>query len=91
VATAYLYQDRESVKQKNTSGGGIDKIVDGKDPSGLEVSLPVFPLKIASLDVGQTQRLSINREIPGVAVKNSETRSFNNQKEERHERRSFQR
>ena len=62
-----------------------------KYPSGLEVSLAAFLLKMASLDVGQAQRVSINRESSGVGVKDTETSSLNNQKEERHERRSFQR
>jgi hypothetical protein len=62
-----------------------------KYPSGMEVSLAAFVLKMASLDVGQAQRLSINRESSGVGVKDTETPSLNNQKEGRHERRSFQR
>ncbi len=62
-----------------------------KYPSGLEVSLAAFLLKMTSLDVGQAQRLSINRESSDVGVKDTGTPSLNNQKEERHERRSFQR
>ena len=56
-----------------------------KYPSGMEVSLAAFLLKMASLDVGQVQPLSINRESSGVGVKDTETPSRNNQKEEKYE------
>ena len=62
-----------------------------KYPSGLEVSLAAFVLTMASLDVGQAQRFSINRESFGVGVKDTEAPSLNYQKEGRYERRSFQR
>ena len=58
-----------------------------KFTSGLEVSLPAFLLKMTCLDVGHARKFSITRESSGV--KDVETPSFNNQKEERHERRSF--
>jgi hypothetical protein len=62
-----------------------------KCPSGMEVSLAAFLLKLTSLKTGQAQRRSINRESSGVGVQNIGTPSLNHQKEERHERRSFQR
>lgn len=58
-----------------------------KYPSGLEVSLAAFLLKMTALDIGQVRRRSINRDSSGA--KDAETPSINNQKEERHERRSF--
>ena len=58
-----------------------------KLPSGMEVSLAAFLLKMTSLDTGQARRRSINRESSGV--KDAETPLFNNQMEVRHERRSF--
>ena len=60
-----------------------------KYPSGLEVSLAAWLLKMASLDVGQARRLHVARERPGV--KDTETPVIHHQKEERYERRSFQR
>lgn len=60
-----------------------------KYPSGLEVSLAAWLLKMASRNVGQAQRTPITRE--SSSVKDTETRLFNHQKEERYERRSFQR
>ena len=59
-----------------------------KYPSGLEVSLASFLLNMTSLDVGQARRSSINRE--SSDDKDAEPSSFNNKKEEGHERRSFQ-
>ena len=59
-----------------------------KFQSGREVSLAAFLLKMTSLDVIQARRRSINRE--GSSVKDVSAPSFNNQKEERHERQSFQ-
>jgi len=67
------------------------KLLTVKYPSGLEVSLSAFLLKMASLDVGQAQRCSINRESFGVGVKDTEPPSLNTQMEGRHEHRSFQR
>jgi hypothetical protein len=58
-----------------------------KFQSGQVVSLAAFLLKLTSLDVGQARRPAINRERTGVM--NAEPLSFNNQQEERHERRSF--
>jgi hypothetical protein len=60
-----------------------------KYPSGLEVSLAAWLLKMASLDVAQARRLTMTRERSGV--KDTETPVINHQKEERNERRSFQR
>ena len=45
-----------------------------KYPSGLEVSLAAWLLKLASLDVGKAQRVSITRESSGV--KDTETPAF---------------
>jgi hypothetical protein len=59
-----------------------------KFQSGQEVSLAAFLLKMTSLDVGQARRPAINRE--RADVMDAELLSFNNQQEERHERRSFQ-
>ena len=67
------------------------KLLTVKYPSGLEVRLSAFLLRMASLDVGQVHRLSINRESFGVGVKDTEPPSLNNQKEGSHEHRSFQR
>ncbi|HEV8328428.1 MAG TPA: hypothetical protein VGQ08_13185 [Nitrospiraceae bacterium] len=64
------------------------KLLTIKYPSGLEVSLAAFLLKVTSLDTGQARRRSITRESSGD--KDAETPSINHQKEERHERRSFQ-
>jgi hypothetical protein len=58
-----------------------------KFQSGQVVSLAAFLLKLTSLDVGQARRPAINRERAGVM--DAEPLSFNNQQEERHERRSF--
>ena len=58
-----------------------------KFQSGQVVSLAAFLLKMTSLDVGQARRPAINRERAGVM--DAELLSFNNQQEERHERRSF--
>ena len=59
-----------------------------KYQSGLEVSLAAFLLKMTSLDVGHRRRVSINRKSPGVSYAGNP--STHNQKEEQHERRSFQ-
>ena len=59
-----------------------------KYQSGLEVSLPAFLLKMTSLDVGDSRRRSNNRKSPGVSYAGNP--SSHNQKEEQHERRSFQ-
>ena len=56
-----------------------------KYQSGLEVSLAAFLLKMTSLDVGHRGRISINRKSPGMSYAGT-----HNQKEEQHERRSFQ-
>jgi hypothetical protein len=64
------------------------KIPTIKYPSGLEVSLTAFLLKMTSLDIGQARRRSINRDSSGAM--DVETPTFNNQKEEKHEHRSFQ-
>ena len=53
-----------------------------KCPSGMEVSLAAFLLKMTSLNTGQAQRRSINRESSGVGVKDIGAPSLNNQKEE---------
>lgn len=58
-----------------------------KFQSGQVVSLAAFLLKLTSPDVGQARRSAINRERAGVM--DAEPLSFNNQQEERHERRSF--
>jgi hypothetical protein len=65
------------------------KVLTVKYQSGLEVSFAAWLLKMTFLDVEQARRLSLNRESFGV--KDTETPSFNNQKEGRHERQSFQR
>lgn len=62
-----------------------------KRPSGTEVSLAAFLLKMTSLNTGQAQRRFINRESSGVGVNDTGASALNNQKEERHERGSFQR
>ena len=59
-----------------------------KYQSGMEVSLAAFLLKMTSLDVGQRRRISINGMSSGVP--DARTPSSHNQKEEQHERRSFQ-
>ena len=60
-----------------------------KYQSGLEVSLAAFLLKVTSLDVGHRRRHAINRK--SFSVPDARTLSSHNQKEEQHERRSFQR
>ncbi len=64
------------------------KVPTVKYPSGLEVSLAAFLLKMTALDVGQSRRGAINRQSPGVSYAGNP--STHNQKEEQHERRSFQ-
>lgn len=64
------------------------KVPTVKYQSGLEVSLAAFLLKMNSLDVGQSRRRSINRKSPGMSYAGNP--STHNQKEEQHERRSFQ-
>ena len=64
------------------------KIPTVKYQSGLEVSLVAFLLKMNSLDVGQSRRRSFNRKSPGMSYAGNP--STHNQKEEQHERRSFQ-
>jgi len=76
---------------KKDTGETSMKLPTIKCPSGMEVSLAAFLLKMTSLNTGQAQSRSINRESSGVGVKNTGAPSLNNQKEERHERRSFQR
>ena len=59
-----------------------------KYQSGREVSLAAFLLRMASLDISRTGRISLNEKqsgAPGAGIP-----SFHNQKEERHERHSFQ-
>ena len=85
MAKVYLYQQGESVKKDGNVKEPSMKLLTVKYPSGLEVRLSAFLLRMASLDVGQVQRLSINRESFGVGVKDTEPPSLNNQKEGRHE------
>lgn len=59
-----------------------------KHQSGLEVSLAAFLLRMTSLDVGHRRRISINGMSSGVP--DAGNPSTHNQKEEQHERRSFQ-
>lgn len=59
-----------------------------KYQSGLEVSLAAFLLKMTSLDAGHSRRCAINQKSPGVSYAGNS--STHNQKEEQHERRSFQ-
>lgn len=60
------------------------KLLTIKYPSGREVSILAFLLKMTSLEIGQARRRSINRESTGV--KNAEPPLLNNQQEEHHER-----
>jgi hypothetical protein len=64
------------------------KVPTVKYQSGQEVSLAAFLLKFTSLDVWQNRRRAINRKSPGVSYAGNP--STHNQKEEQHERRSFQ-
>ena len=59
-----------------------------KYQSGLEVSLAAFLLKMTSLNAGHSRRRAINPKSPGVSYAGNS--STHNQKEEQHERRSFQ-
>ncbi len=64
------------------------KVPTVKYQSGLEVSLAAFLLTLTSLDVGDSQRRSRNPKSPGLSYAGNS--STHNQKEEQHERRSFQ-
>ena len=64
------------------------KLTTVKYPSGREVSLAAFLLKMTSLDIGQVRRRSLNRDSSGV--QDARTPSSQHQKEEPYERRSFQ-
>ena len=59
-----------------------------KYPSGQEVSLAAFLLQMSTRDVGQARRRSLNQDSSGVP--DAGTPSSHHQKEEQHERRSFQ-
>lgn len=58
-----------------------------KYPSGREVSLAAFLLKMSARDGGQARRLSLNRDSSGGP--GTGTPSSHHQKEEHQERRSF--
>lgn len=53
MSTVYLYQEDEKVMNKEDVRETSMKLPTIKYPSGLEVSLAAFLLKMASLDVGQ--------------------------------------
>lgn len=74
MATVYLYQEDEKVMNKEDVRETSMKLPTVKYPSGLEVSLAAFLLKMASLDVGQAQRCSINRE--SLVLRTSNSRHF---------------
>jgi hypothetical protein len=74
MATVYLYQEDEKVMNKEDVRETSMKLPTVKYPSGLEVSLASFLLKMASLDVGQAQRCSINRE--SMVLRTSNSRHF---------------
>ena len=59
-----------------------------KYPSGREVSLAAFLLRIASLESRRTGRISLNGKRSGA--KDAAIPSFHHQKEQRHEHHSFQ-
>jgi len=88
MSTVYQYQHNERGKSHENAGETSMKVPTIKYPSGKEVSLVAFLLKMTSSDIGQARRVSITRE--GSGVKHAETPFFNNQKEESHERRPFQ-
>lgn len=71
MATVYLYQEDEKVMNKEDVRETSMKLPTVKYPSGLEVSLAAFLLKMVSLDVGQAQRCSINRESLVLGTSNS--------------------
>ena len=64
------------------------KVPTVKFQSGLEVSLAAFLLTLTSLEAGGSQRRSRNPKSPGLSYAGNP--STHNQKEEQHERRSFQ-
>jgi len=64
------------------------KLLTVKYRSGLEVSLAAFLLKMTSLDVEHSWGRAINRTSPSRLYAGNP--STHNQKEEQHERRSFQ-
>ena len=64
------------------------KVPTVKYQSGVEVSLAAFLLKMTSLDVGHRRRVSVKEKSSGGL--DVRTHSTHNQKEEQHERRSFQ-
>lgn len=57
-----------------------------KHPSGLEVNLAAWLLKLASRDAVRARRVSISSS----GVKDTETHPVHYQREERHERQSLQ-
>ena len=65
----------------------MNKFPTVKHPSGLEVNLAAWLLKLASRDATRNRRVSITSS----GVKDTETQAFHFQKEERYERESLQR
>ena len=61
-----------------------------KYQSGLEVSLAAFLLRMTSHNIGRARRYSYSSDGKRSGTQDAGTLAFHNQKEERHERHSFQ-